>query len=170
MRLIHRTAAVVAVATAAILLVGCAATTPVPAATATPAPTPTPTAAPTPVTAHLHVVIDDIKFDDQGNDTATATSPDLGAGTLRGLLTVDRSDPGPNQDCNTVSEDSTFTFSSGTISYRSWHRDCNFGGPRIQTIFAITGGTGDFDGATGWGTERDDAPDGFAFDGTITHR
>ena len=67
-----------------------------------------------------------------------------------------------------MSEDGTFTFDSGTISFRSWHRDCNFTGPRIQTIFAITGGTGAFDGATGWGTERDDAPDGFAFDGTIT--
>ena len=85
---------------------------------------------------------------------ATATSADLGVGTLRGLLTVDDSDPGPNHDCNTVSEDSTFTFNSGTISYRSWHRDCNFGGPRIQTIFAITGGTGAFDGLGFGGGDR----------------
>jgi hypothetical protein len=165
---IHRLATPAATAAAAILLVGCtAATTPPP----TPAPTPmkTPVPAPTPVTDHLHIVIDNIKFDPQGNDTATATSPDLGRGTLRALLTVDDSDPGPDHNCNTVSEDATFTFKTGTISYRSWHRDCNFGGPRIQTVFAVTGGTGAFAGATGWGTERDDAPDGFAFDGTITH-
>lgn len=74
-------------AVAAILLVGCtAATTPSP----TPTPTQTPMPNPTPVTAHLHIVIDNIKFDAQGNDTATATSPDLGVGTHRGLLTGSR--------------------------------------------------------------------------------
>lgn len=168
MRHLHRLATRAAAATVVVLLVGCNAVT-TPAPTPAPTPTQTPMPAPTPVSTHLHIVIDNLKFDPQG-DTATATSPDLGAGTLRALLTVDDSDPGPKNDCNTVSEDATFTFKTGTISYRSWHRDCNFGGPRIQTIFAITGGTGAFVGATGWGTERDDAPDGFAFDGTMTHR
>jgi len=144
-------------------LVGCGAaatpsSTPQPAVTAAPAPTPT--------TAHLHVVIGDITFDQYAQ--AVATSPSAGVGTLQSLLSVDDSDPGPNNDCNTVDETGTFTFAAGTITYRSWHRDCNFGGPRIQTIFAITGGTGEWAGATGWGAERDDAPDGFAYDGTIT--
>ena len=169
MRHFHRSAIRAATASAAILMVGCsAASTPLSTPTPSVSPTPMPTPAPTPVTEHLHIVIDNIQFDAKG-DTATATSPLLGAGTLRALLTVNDSDPGPDNTCNTVSEDATFTFKTGTISYRSWHRDCNFGGPRIQTIFAITGGTGTFEGATGWGEERDDAPDGFAFDGTITH-
>jgi hypothetical protein len=152
-----------AIAAIAFGLVGCGATagpssTPQPAVTAAPAPTPT--------TTHLHIVIGDITFDEYAH--AVATSPSAGVGTLQSLLDVNASDPGPDNDCNTVDETGTFTFAAGTITYRSWHRDCNFGGPRIQTIFAITGGTGAWAGATGWGTERDDAPDGFAYDGTIT--
>ena len=144
-------------------LIACGATagpssTPQPAVTAAPAPTQT--------TTHLHVVIGTITFGDYAR--ADASSPTAGSGKLQSALVVDASDPGPNNDCNTVDETGTFTFGAGTITYRSWHRDCNFGGPRIQTIFAITGGTGAWAGATGWGTERDDAPDGFAYDGTIT--
>jgi hypothetical protein len=139
-------------------------------ATATPSSTPRPAVtaapAPTPTTTHLHVVIGTITFDEYAH--ADASSPTAGSGTLQSVLAVDASDPGPNNNCNTVDETGTFTFAAGTITYRSWHRDCNFGGPRIQTIFAIIGGTGAWAGATGWGTERDDAPDGFAYDGTIT--
>jgi hypothetical protein len=152
-----------AIAALAFGLVGCHATagpSSMPQAAVTPAPAPTPT------TTHLHVVIGAITFDDTAH--ADASSPTAGSGKLQSALVVDASDPGPNKDCNTVDETGTFTFAAGTITYRSWHRDCNFGGPRIQTIFAITGGTGAWAGATGWGTERDDAPDGFAYDGTIT--
>jgi len=152
-----------AIAALAFGLVGCNATAG-PSSTLQPAVTAAP--APTPTTTHLHVVIGDITFDDSAH--ADASSPTAGSGKLRSTLVVDASDPGPNNACNTVDETGTFTFAAGTITYRSWHRDCNFGGPRIQTIFAITGGTGAWAGATGWGTERDDAPDGFAYDGTIT--
>jgi len=146
--------------TALMILVGCSGQ----GASASPPSSPIP--APSPVTARFHVVISNLKFGEAV--TADATSTSAGTGTLRSVLVVDDSDPGPNNDCNTVDETGTFTFPIGTVSYRSWHRDCNFTGPRIETIFAVTGGTGAWAGATGWGTERDDAPDGFAYDGTIT--
>jgi hypothetical protein len=152
-----------AIAALAFGIVGCIAAAG-PTSTLQPAVTATP--APTPATTHLHIVIGAITFDDHAH--ADATSPTAGSGKLDSALVVDASDPGPNNDCNTVDETGTFTFPTGTITYRSWHRDCNFNGPRIQTLFAVTGGTGAWSRATGWGTERDDAPDGFAFDGTIT--
>jgi hypothetical protein len=164
---------------------GCAASnssnpSPLPAAQTT-APVVT---APPVITTHLHILIASIVFPsftcrtpDQdpcrgladSTDAATASSNIAGDGTLAGTLVVDVSDPGPEGRCNTVDEKETFTFPAGSISIRSWHRDCNWIGPRIQTVFVITGGTGTFAGATGYGTERDDAPDGFAYDGAITY-
>jgi hypothetical protein len=57
--------------------------------------------------------------------------------------------------CNTVDETGTYTFDTGTVS-TSYHRDCPATirpGPRIQTGFTVTGGTGAFAGATGSGYE-----------------
>lgn len=136
------------------------------AASSTPAPSATP--APVATTTGVHIIISSIAFTSDGWKAA-ATSPVMGDGSVAGDLVVDDSDPGPEGNCNTVDERGTFSFSAGSISYRSWHRDCNFTGPRIQTEFAITGGTGEFAGATGYGTERDDAPEGFVYDGTITY-
>ena len=142
------------------------------------------TPAPIARTEPLHVVISSIAFPtfrcrQAGQDpcravadstsTADASSNLAGTGSMSTSLAVDFTDPGPKGDCNTVDETGTFTFPTGTISFRSWHRDCNFDGPRIQTVFAITGGTGAFAGAVGYGTERDDAPDGFVYDGSITY-
>src|SRR5262249_11901553 len=167
MRLGHRLASSAAAVAAAVILSGCAAgTLPTQPERATPSSPATPSVAPSPVAFTFHIVIDDITFDSQG-DTATASSPGLGDGSLRAQLFVDDTDPGPNGNCNTLSEYGTFTFKTGTIEYRSWHRDCNFTGARVQTILPVPGGRGGCAGATGWGTERDDAPDGFAFDGTI---
>ena len=59
--------------------------------------------------------------------------------------------------CNTVDETTLFTFDAGTITIHSYHRDCPATirpGPRIQTSFTVTGGTGAFAGATGSGIER----------------
>jgi hypothetical protein len=95
------------------------------------------------------------------------TSRSSGDGTLRAVAVIDDSDPGPNGSCNTVDETATFAFSTGGITVHSLHRDCNFGGPRTQTLFVVTGGTGAFAGATGSGTEKgSDA--GLFYDGTIT--
>ena len=120
-----------------------------------------------PVASEFHVTLGDITID-SGTATATADSPQLGSGNLSSAIKVDSTDPGPDNNCNTVDENGTFTFPAGNITYRSWHRDCNFGGPRIQTVFAITGGTGSYVGATGWGTEHDGS-DSLVYDGTITY-
>src|SRR5215210_3334717 len=58
--------------------------------------------------------------------------------------------------CNTVDETAVFTFDTGTVTTHSYHRDCPATiqpGPRIQTNFTVTGGTGAFAGATGSGRE-----------------
>ena len=54
-----------------------------------------------------------------------------------------------------------FTFDTGTVTTHSIHRDCPATirpGPRIQTSFTITGGTGAFAGATGSGREVSGGP------------
>jgi hypothetical protein len=76
-------------------------------------------------------------------------------GTVDYVLVVDFS-PGFDAPCNTVDETGVFTFDTGTITIHSHHRDCPGSirpGPRIATDFVVTGGTGEFAGATGSGTE-----------------
>jgi len=58
--------------------------------------------------------------------------------------------------CNTVDETAVFTFDTGTVTTHSEHRDCPatiVPGPRIQSSFTVTEGTGAFAGATGSGRE-----------------
>ena len=77
-------------------------------------------------------------------------------GTADASLVVDFS-PGFDAPCNVVDETAVFTFDAGTITIHSHHQDCPATirpGPRIDTTFTITGGTGDFAGATGGGVER----------------
>ena len=139
-------------------------------------------AGPTAVTSTLHIEEPDVHFAkyvcrEAGKDPCRGLADSTGDGSIRSTLAgdgtsqfelvVDDSDPGPNGDCNTVREVTTFTFASGTISVESLHRDCNFGGPRIQTLFVITGGTGQFAGATGYGTESDAT--GITYDATFTY-
>jgi hypothetical protein len=158
-------------ATTVIALAGCA-----PAAVSSARP------APTRARASLRVEEPDLHFTkyacrDAGKDPCRGladsagdgkvTSNLAGDGTSHFDLIVDDSDPGPNGDCNTVHESTTFTFALGTISVASLHRDCNFGGVRIETLFVITGGTGAFAGATGYGTESD--ANGITYDATIAY-
>ena len=93
------------------------------------------------------------------------TSEMAGDGTVQFDLVVDSSDPGPNGSCETVDERATLAFAAGTIDIRSIHRDCNWIGPRIATEFVVTGGTGRFAGATGFGTEK--SLGGLTLDGTV---
>jgi hypothetical protein len=58
--------------------------------------------------------------------------------------------------CNVVDETAVFTFDTGTITTHSYHQDCPATirpGPRIDTDFTVSGGTGAFAGATGNGVE-----------------
>ena len=76
-------------------------------------------------------------------------------GTVDYVLVIDFS-PGFDAPCNTVDETGVFKFDTGTITIHSHHRDCSGSirpGPRIATDFVVTGGTGEFAGATGSGTE-----------------
>ena len=77
-------------------------------------------------------------------------------GTVEYNLAIDFS-PGFDAPCNVVDETTVFTFAEGTLTIASHHRDCPATvrpGPRVDTSFAITGGTGAFAGASGGGTER----------------
>jgi hypothetical protein len=77
-----------------------------------------------------------------------------GTGSVQSVLIVDflgQSAPGGN--CNIVDERDVFTFGNGTILIHSNHEDCALHGLRIDTTFDVTGGTGDFVGATGGGRE-----------------
>ena len=143
----------------ALAIVGCNSTG-TPASSGTPAPTTT--------TKAFRVTIPDLQFTSykcrnagenpcRGLADSSASGPvsaDIaGVGSADYAYVVDYSDAGPNGTCNTVDEKGTITFPTGTISTRSLHRDCNFTGPRIQTLFVVTGGTGEFAGASGYGTE-----------------
>ena len=83
------------------------------------------------VASEFHVTLGDITID-SGTATATADSPQLGSGNLSSAIKVDSTDPGPDNNCNTVDKNGTFTFPAGNITYRSWHRDCKFGGLQIR--------------------------------------
>ena len=72
--------------------------------------------------------------------------------------------------CNHVSEYPVFTFQEGTVSIHSDHTDCPAWirpGPRIDTEFQVTGGTGAFSGATGGGSEHGGAS--IVYNGTISY-
>jgi hypothetical protein len=90
-------------------------------------------------------------------------------GSFQATITVDFS---PGGTCNIVDEPATFIFDNGTISTHSHHEDCAIHGLRIDTTFEVTGGTGDFAGATGGGQEFGAASNSSAtpvtFIGTIT--
>ena len=77
-------------------------------------------------------------------------------GSVDYTLVIDSS-PGFDAPCNVVDETAAFTFDAGTITIHSHHQDCPATirpGPRINTTFTITRGTGAFAGATGSGMER----------------
>jgi hypothetical protein len=73
-----------------------------------------------------------------------------GAGTYQSNLVIDFS---PGGSCNIVDESDVLTFGNGTIAVSSHHEDCATHGLRIDGTFQVTGGTGDFQGATGGGRE-----------------
>jgi hypothetical protein len=92
-------------------------------------------------------------------------------GTVDWTLVIDFS-PGFDAPCNVVDETAVFTFETGTITVHSHHQDCPGNirpGPRVDTDFQVTGGTGAFAGATGSGTERSAKaePAPVVFNGTI---
>jgi hypothetical protein len=77
-------------------------------------------------------------------------------GTVDYDLAIDFS-PGFDAPCNVVDETAVLTFAEGTLTIASRHRDCPATvrpGPRVDTSFTITGGTGAFAGASGGGTEH----------------
>jgi hypothetical protein len=77
-----------------------------------------------------------------------------GTGSVQTVLIVDfLGQPAPGGNCNIVDERDVFTFGNGTILIHSNHEDCALHGLRIDTTFEVTGGTGDFAGATGGGRE-----------------
>ncbi|MGN6175499.1 MAG: hypothetical protein ACTHPS_21500 [Streptosporangiaceae bacterium] len=92
-----------------------------------------------------------------------------GKGTFQATITVDNS---PGGTCNIVDEPGAFIFDNGTIFTHSHHEDCAIHGLRIDTTFQVTGGTGDFAGATGGGHEFSAASASpvspVIFNGTIT--
>jgi hypothetical protein len=90
-----------------------------------------------------------------------------GVGDEQGTLILDFS---PGGSCNIVDETEAFVFDSGTILLHSHHEDCAIHGLRIDTTFAVTGGTGAFIGASGSGREFTSAaaPPAVLFNGTIS--
>jgi hypothetical protein len=100
-------------------------------------------------------------------DASSNLSP--GKGSFQATITVDFS---PGGTCNIVDEPGTFIFDNGTISTHSHHEDCAIHGLRIDTTFEVTGGTGDFAGATGGGREFSAVSNSpvspIIFNGTIT--
>ena len=98
-----------------------------------------------------------------GNATSNLAT---GLGSFRATLTVDFS---PGGSCNIVDESTSFTFTRGTVFTHSHHEDCATHGPRIDTSFQVTGGTGVFQGATGGGEEFSAAASPMViWNGTIT--
>ena len=92
-----------------------------------------------------------------------------GKGVFRATILVDLT---PGGTCNIVDEPGAFIFDNGTIYTHSHHEDCAVHGLRIDTTFEVTGGTGDFTGATGGGREfgavNHSAVAPVIFNGTIT--
>jgi hypothetical protein len=107
------------------------------------------------------------------NSTATGevrSNLSTTSGTVDYALVVDFS-PSFDAPCNVVDETAVFTFEAGTITVHSHRQDCPatiLPGPRINTDFQVTGGTGAFAGATGSGVERaGQGSDAITYNGTI---
>ena len=100
-------------------------------------------------------------------DAKGTSNLSTGAGSSHADLIVDFS---PGGTCNIVTEDAVFGFDNGTISVHSHHEDCATHGLRIDTTFQVTGGTGDFRGASGGGREFASAaaPAPVIYQGTIS--
>jgi len=71
--------------------------------------------------------------------------------------------------CNEVDESDTFAFDEGSIYIHSHHVDCREHGWRIRTDFVVTGGTGQFAGATGGGLEMGVPAVGIFYDGVLSN-
>jgi hypothetical protein len=111
-----------------------------------------------------------------GESTAVANASSnlsTGPGSVQTDLMLDfLGQPAFSEPCNIVDEHDVFTFANGTILIHSHHEDCALHGLRIDTTFEVTGGTGDFAGATGGGREFSAASASpvspIIFNGTIT--
>src|SRR3954447_23478848 len=93
-------------------------------------------------------------------------------GSVTYSLVIDFS-PSFDAPCNVVDETAAFTFDAGAITVHSYHQDCPatiVPGPRIDTEFTVTGGTGAFARATGSGIERSGSggPAAIVYHGTVT--
>jgi hypothetical protein len=90
-----------------------------------------------------------------------------GTGTYQAAVVLDFS---PGGTCNIADESIVFSFADGTVLAHSHHEDCAIHGLRVDAPFEITGGTGDFAGATGGGREHTSAaaPPAIIYDGTIS--
>ena len=98
-----------------------------------------------------------------GNATSNLAT---GLGSFHATLIVDFS---PGGSCNIVDESTSFSFTQGTILTHSHHEDFATHGPRIDTSFQVTGGTGAFQGVTGGGEEFSAAASPMViWNGTIT--
>jgi len=119
-------------------------------------------------TTPLHITVQNLRFTsfsctDPANpllcDATVAAEVRSNLSTTPGsvdyTLIIDFS-PGFDAPCNVVDETAVFTVDAGTITTHSYHQDCPATirpGPRIDTTFTVTGGTGAFAGATGRGVE-----------------
>ena len=111
-----------------------------------------------------------------GESTAVADASSnlsTGPGSFQVDLMLDfLGQPAFSGPCNIVDEHDVFTFANGTILIHSHHEDCATVGLRIDTTFQVTGGTGDFKGATGGGHEFSAVSNSpvspVIFNGTIT--
>jgi hypothetical protein len=136
-------------------------------------------------TRQLHLAVTSLNFTSftclndpctLGESTAVANASSnlsTGPGSFQADLMLDfLGQPAFSEPCNIVDEHDVFTFANGTILIHSHHEDCALHGLRIDTTFEVTGGTGDFAGATGGGREFSAASASpvspIIFNGTIT--
>ena len=136
-------------------------------------------------TRQLHLAVTSLNFTSftclndpctLGESTALANASSnlsTGPGSFQVDLMLDfLGQPAFSGPCNIVDEHDVFTFANGTILIHSHHEDCALYGLRIDTPFEVTGGTGDFAGATGGGHEFSAVSNSpvspVIFNGTIT--
>jgi hypothetical protein len=130
-------------------------------------------------TEPFHVSVTGFEFSDFAclNDSCSLASVTVtgkatgnlatGTGTYQAAVVLDFS---PGGTCNIADESIVFSFAGGTVLAHSHHEDCAIHGLRVDTSFEITGGTGNFAGATGGGREfASAAPLGaIIYNGTIS--